>query len=76
MKTSHTHEAKVFAGWANLSHNGRKQMVAADGSREQIVVECAICQRSHINVAIDVPWWPPKLPHLWPLKLLHLAGVN
>jgi IS30 family transposase len=22
------------------------------------------------------PRWPPKLPHLWPLKLLHLAGVN
>ena len=22
------------------------------------------------------PRRPPKLPHLWPLKLLHLAGVN
>ena len=23
-----------------------------------------------------MPRRPPKLPHLWPLKLLHLAGVN
>ncbi|MDG0836160.1 hypothetical protein [Roseateles saccharophilus] len=22
------------------------------------------------------PRRPPKVPHLWPLKLLHLAGVN
>jgi len=25
---------------------------------------------------MNVPRWPPKVPHLWPLKLLHLAGVN
>ena len=24
----------------------------------------------------NMPRRPPKLPHLWPLKLLHLAGVN
>ena len=23
-----------------------------------------------------IPRRPPKLPHLWPPKLLHLAGVN
>lgn len=26
--------------------------------------------------ALSSPRRPPKLPHPWPLKLLHLAGVN
>jgi ApeA N-terminal domain 1 len=29
-----------------------------------------------VRARAKLPRWPPKLPHLWPLKLLHLAGVN
>lgn len=38
--------------------------------------ELQAMQRAYTDLADKLPRWPPKLPHLWPLKLLHLAGVN
>ncbi|CAM3950410.1 VOC family protein [Roseateles saccharophilus] len=39
------------------------------------VVSLAELRRVYILLR-DEPRRPPKVPHLWPLKLLHLAGVN
>ena len=56
-------------GTRSLMERSRDPSVAG-GSR----LRCAGTRQKEPSASI--PRRPPKLPHLWPPKLLHLAGVS